>query len=218
MNKEELINKLSELKDWISNFQKRKMTIINIPPNKIKIDKKYLDKDLDNNPKLKSALFSMAYRSKSKKQEEIVYNNKSNLKQKYWMLENYIRKLWTNPWINWIDCYWAYFLNDIWTTEDNNYKSILSDINIILWKLNLLSQKELDKLFEINNKNYWKLLNPIYWVIFIFIVWWKHKIISWILLFLIWVIFTIFITDSIKPLTDKITKPFSEFLSWSLNN
>lgn len=219
MDKEQFKTDLWKLRNWILSFQEeKKMEIINVPSEKIKIDEKYYEKhDLENNSKLKSALFGLEYRNVSDKIKKEVYDYKSWLKQEYWKLEKFIKKFWLNPSINNFNCYDAFFLNDNRNWESNNYKSIISDIDIILWKLDSLSKKEFNDIINPKNNNYWKILNPIYCFLELLKLWWKHKIISSIIIFFIWIIITIIITDSIKPLTDIITKPISDTLSWSLN-
>lgn len=178
MDKEQFKTDLWKLRNWILSFQEeKKMEIINVPSEKIKIDEKYYEKhDLENNPKLKNALFGLEYRNVSDKIKKEVYDYKSWLKQEYWKLEKFIKKFWLNPSINNFNCYDAFFLNDNRNWESNNYKSIISDIDIILWKLDSLSKKEFNDIINPKNNNYWKILNTIYWFLELLKLWWKHKI------------------------------------------
>lgn len=194
------------------------MSIINIPKSKIKISKKYSKLNLEENKELKNAIFSMSYDAASKRQKNKVYNkDKALLKRKYWILEKYIKILWQNPAIDKFSCYDAYFLNDNWSNEDKNYQSIVSDIEIIIWKIEELNQKEINKLICWKvEKNYWKILNPIYWFWIFIRLLWRHKIIS-LIIFVTWIVITAIVTESIKPLTDKISKPVQNYLSGKIN-
>lgn len=194
------------------------MSIINIPESKIKINKKFSKEYLESKPELRNALYADASKRATQKRKEVVYKEKSILKQKYWALDNYIKLFGQNPWINSVSCYWSFFLNDIWGTEDTNHKSILSDLEIIIGKLNSLTQKEINEIITGNLwKNYWKIWNPIYWIM-LWLQWlWWHKVISIIVCFIIWAIFTAIITDSIKPITELLSKPAANSLSWLIS-
>jgi hypothetical protein len=88
------------------------------------------------------------------------------------------------------------------------------------YEIDWMSSAEYNKFLEwlkIDNNNYWKLWNPLYWIIeWLYWLWW-HKIISTIIWFIILTILTAIVTDSVKPITDIFSKPIANSLSWSLS-
>lgn len=216
MNKQQLISKLEDLKKWILEFQKNKMTIINIPPSKIKKNKKYEWLNLENNSKLKNAVNHMEYQEASKKRKEKIYGiDKTKLKKIYGELKSYLQIFWENPWVNNFSCYDAYFLNDNWTGEDNNFTSIVSDIDIMVGKIWVLTEKEFHKVLSKNSTNLWKAWHPVWWIIVFGKLLWKYKIYSLIFTFILFVV-GIFVSKSIDPLVDFITKPLQTYFSWAV--
>lgn len=104
---------------------------------------------------------------------------------------------------------WKWYLQDI-----------LGLLKQFKYEIEWMGSSEYNKFLEwlkIDNNNYWKILNPIYWILeLIYWLWW-HKVISTIVWFIILATFTAIVTDSVKPITDLFSKPIANSLSWSLS-
>lgn len=89
MDKQQLIRELKNFKKSIQDFHyKRWNYTINIPidvvENKIKNNSKYQKHDLENNTKLKNAIyFTESDRISKERKREVYEIDKSNLKQQY---------------------------------------------------------------------------------------------------------------------------------------
>lgn len=105
----------------------------------------------------------------------------------------------TNEWI------WEWYLVDIIELVKQFKYEVVWMSN---FEFNSFTQNPYKK-----TKNYWKIFNPMYWILLLIKLWWDHKVISFIILTIIGTI----IVDSIKPLTELVTKPISTTLSWNLN-
>lgn len=89
-----------------------------------------------------------------------------------------------------------------------NYISIISDIEIIIGKIRNMSDTDFQSIAKNGNQNYWKILHPVWWVLFLIQIFRKHKKILGAIIFIL----CIFVTQSIEPFANIITKPLQDFL------
>ncbi len=169
MKKTELIIELNNFKKATQEFHKKRWDyVINIEPDIVnkRIEKNinYKKHNLDENIKLKNAIHHVEYSNVSKERKNEVYNvDKSKLKQTYWKIKKYIQVFWENPWINNFSCYDWYFLNDGYQSEEINFNSIISDIDIMLGKIDIISEKNFKKKYRYILKR----IFGKYWILFI---------------------------------------------------
>ncbi len=223
MDKQWLIKELKNFKKSIQDFHSKRWNYtanipIDVVENEIKNNFKYQKHDLENNTKLKNAIyFTESDRISKKRKKEVYEIDKSNLKQQYWRLQQYILLFSNHPAIDKFPCYDWYFLNDLYQWEEKNFSSVISDIDIMIGKIDSLSEKDYQKITKWNNKNWWRKLNPIWWCYLFLEILWKYKFLSLIGTFIVFVTWIIF-TKSTEPMIDFLTKPVQNYLSWVVQN
>lgn len=218
MEKQELLDKLKEFKKSIQEFHhKRWDYVVNISKEDIEKeiwnDPSYKKHDLKENIALRNAIYADKRNTISQARKKEVYEvDKSVLKQQYWRLDKYISLFSRHPAIDKFPCYDWYFLNDWYQSEENNFPIIISDIDSMIGKLEVLSEREFQKGILKDTKNLWRSLNPIWWLYLAFYCLLKNKFWSWVIAVIIWVIW-IFISAILTPSADSLTKPLQNTLS-----